>query len=74
MKRSFRIVMIKPSHYDDEGYVIRWMWSAIPNNTLACLYGLTESIETSEKFGANVDFPIDVYCTNNEIMIPMISV
>ena len=66
MKRSFRIVMIKPSHYDDEGYVIRWMWSAIPSNTLACLYGLTESIKTTEKFGANVDLPIDVYDETNQ--------
>jgi hypothetical protein len=25
--------LIKPSHYDDEGYVIQWLRSAIPSNT-----------------------------------------
>jgi hypothetical protein len=23
-RKHFRIVLIKPSHYDDDGYVIRW--------------------------------------------------
>ena len=66
MNRTFRIVMIKPSHYDDEGYVIRWMWSAIPSNTLACLYGLTESFKKSGKFRKQIDFPIDVYDETNQ--------
>ena len=36
----FHFVMIKPSHYDDDGYPIQWFRSAIPSNTLACLNGL----------------------------------
>jgi hypothetical protein len=28
-------VMIKPTHYDDDGYPIQWFRSAIPSNTLA---------------------------------------
>jgi hypothetical protein len=32
-KRQFHLVMIKPSHYDDNGYVIQWIRSAIPSNT-----------------------------------------
>ena len=36
------IVMIKPSHYDDDGYPIQWLRSAIPANTLACLNGIAE--------------------------------
>ena len=36
----FHFVMIKPSHYDDDGYPIQWIRSAIPSNTLACLNGL----------------------------------
>ena len=39
MKR-FSLVLIKPSHYDDDGYVIQWLRSAIPSNTLAVLNGL----------------------------------
>ena len=32
----FHFVMIKPTHYDDDGYPIQWLRSAIPSNTLAC--------------------------------------
>jgi hypothetical protein len=35
--------MIKPSHYDDDGYVIQWLRSPIPANSLACLYGLAQA-------------------------------
>ena len=29
-KRTFKIILIKPSHYDDDGYVIQWRLSTIP--------------------------------------------
>ena len=38
----FHLVLIKPSHYDDDGYPIQWVKAAIPSNTLACLNGLAE--------------------------------
>jgi hypothetical protein len=38
----FHFVMIKPSHYDDDGYPIQWLRSAIPSNTLACLFALAD--------------------------------
>jgi radical SAM superfamily enzyme YgiQ (UPF0313 family) len=38
--RVFPVILIKPSHYDDDGYVIRWRRSVIPSNTLAAVYGL----------------------------------
>jgi hypothetical protein len=36
----FRLVLIKPSHCDAEGYPIRWPRSAITSNTLAVTNGL----------------------------------
>ena len=33
--RKFQLVLIKPSHYDDDGYVIRWWRAMIPSNSLA---------------------------------------
>jgi hypothetical protein len=36
----FRLVLIKPTHCDDDGYPIQWFRSAIASNTLACLHGL----------------------------------
>src|SRR3954463_7103627 len=42
----FRVILIKPSHYDDDGYVIRWWRSMMPSNSLASVYGLTmDSVE-----------------------------
>src|ERR1700761_639802 len=39
-QQSLHLVLIKPTHYDDDGYPIQWFRSAIPSNTLACLNGL----------------------------------
>lgn len=63
---TFRVVLIKPSHYDDEGYVIRWMRSCIPSNTLGCLYSITEALKTSGRLGPDVDVVIDVYDETNQ--------
>ena len=38
--KTFHLILIKPSHYDDEGYVIQWMRSSIPSNTMAAIYDL----------------------------------
>ncbi len=66
MKRLFRVVLIKPSHYDDEGYVIRWMRSSIPSNTLACLYTIAEAVKTSGRLGEGIDLSINVYDEINQ--------
>ena len=31
-KRRFGIVPMKPSHHDDDGYVIQWRSSTMPSN------------------------------------------
>ncbi len=66
VRSTFRVVLIKPSHYDDEGYVIRWMKACIPSNTLACLYAITAAVRASGRFGAEVDLTIDVYDEMNQ--------
>ncbi|MGB9399185.1 MAG: radical SAM protein, partial [Pseudolabrys sp.] len=47
----FHFVMIKPSHYDDDGYPIQWIRSAIPSNTLACLNALAEDARRRDVLG-----------------------
>src|SRR5438445_13642931 len=47
----FRIVLIKPSKYDDDGYVIRFWKGVLPSNTLNVLHGLTEAVKDSRVFG-----------------------
>ena len=54
---KFHIVLIKPSKYDDDGYVIRFWKGVLPSNTLNVLHGLTEDIKTRRVFGA---LPIEV--------------
>ena len=64
-ERCFRLFLIKPSHYDDDGYVIQWLRSAIPSNSLAVLYGL--SLDCAEKriLGDDVRLEIRVYDETN---------
>src|SRR5919206_680123 len=55
--KKFRIVLIKPSKYDDDGYVIRFWKGVLPSNTLNVLHGLTEDVRERRVFG---DLPIEV--------------
>ncbi len=54
---GFRILLIKPSKYDDEGYVIRFWKGVLPSNTLNVLHGLTEDVKERRVFGT---LPIEV--------------
>lgn len=47
----FRIVLIKPSKYDDDGYIIRFWKGVLPSNTLNVLNGLTEEVKRGRVFG-----------------------
>src|ERR1700742_1663446 len=69
-QRRFCLVLIKPSHYDDDGYVIQWLRSAIPSNTLAALYGL--AIDSTERrvLGDDVDIVITAYDETNTRVRP----
>ncbi|MDH3443847.1 MAG: radical SAM protein [Deltaproteobacteria bacterium] len=49
--RTFRVVLIKPSKYDDDGYVIRFWKGVLPSNTLNVLHGLTEEVKRSRVLG-----------------------
>jgi len=54
---KLHIVLIKPSKYDDDGYVIRFWKGVLPSNTLNVLHGLTEDVKARRVFG---DLPIEV--------------
>jgi radical SAM superfamily enzyme YgiQ (UPF0313 family) len=49
------LVWIKPSHYDDDGYVIRWWRSAIPANSLATVYGIAQDCAERRVLGPDVE-------------------
>src|SRR5258707_5330564 len=57
-QRRFQLILIKPSHYDDDGYVIQWFRSVMPSNSLAALYGL--AVDADERQVLGPDIAIDV--------------
>jgi hypothetical protein len=66
----FHLVMIKPSHYDDDGYPIQWIRSAIPSNTLACLNGLAEDARRRAVLGPDIELRLHTYDETNRRVRP----
>ncbi len=58
-KPRFQLFLIKPSHYDDDGYVVQWLRSTMPSNSLAAVFSLAKGAAERQLFGP--DLPIDVY-------------
>ena len=70
-KRRFQLVLIKPSHYDDDGYVIRWWRAMIPSNSLAAVYGIAADCAERQVLGPDVAIDIEVIDeTNTRIDVP----
>jgi radical SAM superfamily enzyme YgiQ (UPF0313 family) len=70
MGSRFCLYLIKPSHYDDDGYVIQWYRSAIPSNTLAVMQGLSEDCRNRRVLGADVEIDIAVIDETNTRVVP----
>jgi radical SAM superfamily enzyme YgiQ (UPF0313 family) len=68
--RRFCLVLIKPSHYDDDGYVIQWYRSSIPSNSLASLYGLAKDCAERAVLGADVALEIHALDETNSRIRP----
>jgi hypothetical protein len=67
-QRTFRIVLIKPSHYDRDGYVIQWLRSSIPSNSLAGVYGVLAECAQTKALGPDVAIEIEAYDECNTII------
>jgi hypothetical protein len=63
--KKFRLVLIKPSHYDDDGYVIQWLRSSIPSNTMAAIYGLARDCIDRDVLGPDVEIEIEAIDETN---------
>ncbi|GAC1342048.1 MAG: hypothetical protein NVSMB18_15350 [Acetobacteraceae bacterium] len=69
--RRFQLVLIKPSHYDDDGYVIRWYRSMIPSNSLASVYSIAADCVERGVLGADVAVEIaTIDETNTRVDVP----
>ncbi|MCB9896140.1 MAG: radical SAM protein [Planctomycetes bacterium] len=49
--RKLRIYLIRPSRYDDEGYLVRHWKGVIPSNTLATMHGLNRHLADTRALG-----------------------
>jgi hypothetical protein len=67
---TFHLIMIKPTHYDDDGYPIQWVRSAIPSNTLACLNGLAMDAQRRSILGPDVNIKLHTYDETNRRIRP----
>ena len=57
--RKFKIILIKPGHYDADGYVIQWWRSTMPSNSLASIYALLAECSEGRVLGPDVDIEIE---------------
>jgi hypothetical protein len=69
-RQEFSIVLIKPSHYDDDGYAIQWFRSAIPSNSLAVVHGLALDCKERRVLGDAVDIVITAIDEDNARIRP----
>lgn len=56
--KRLHLFLIKPSKYDDEGYVIRYWKGVLPSNTLSCLNGLSEDVQERGVLGKDLAWEI----------------
>jgi radical SAM superfamily enzyme YgiQ (UPF0313 family) len=56
--RPFHLLLIKPSHYDDDGYVIQWWRSSLPSNSLAAVYGIAQDCAQRRVLGDGMEIRI----------------
>src|SRR5690349_3300975 len=63
--RRFQLILIKPSHYDDDGYVIQWWRSIVPSNSLATVYALAHDAAERQALGPDAAIDITVIDETN---------
>src|SRR5262245_6732608 len=68
--RRFHLILIKPSHYDDDGYVVQWLRSSIPSNSLAVVYSLAADAAERQVLGPDVAIDITAMDETNTRVRP----
>ena len=67
---TFHVEIVKPSHYDRQGYVIQWWKAWIPSNSMACLYAIAQECADRKVLGDDVAIEVDAYDEMN-IRVPI---
>jgi radical SAM superfamily enzyme YgiQ (UPF0313 family) len=68
--QTFHVEIVKPSHYDRQGYVIQWWKNWIPSNSMACLYAIALDCASRKVLGDEVEIAVDAYDDMN-IRVPV---
>jgi hypothetical protein len=66
--QAFHVEMIKPSHYDDDGYVIQWWKASIPSNSLASLYAIVQDAADRRVLGDDIALTFDGWDECNSVI------
>ena len=64
-RTKFLVELIKPSHYDDDGYLIQWWRGFVPSSSLSNLYGLALNAQSRQILGKSVDLDIEAHDETN---------
>jgi tRNA A37 methylthiotransferase MiaB len=67
---QFDFIMIKPSHYDDDGYPIVWWRTLIPSNSLAAVNGIAEDCAERQVLGPDVSLNLITIDETNTHIVP----
>ena len=67
---QFHIEIVKPSHYDKDGYVIQWWKAWIPSNSMACLYAIAQDAAERRVLGLDVDITVAAHDEMN-VRVPI---
>lgn len=55
---KFKVFLIKPSRYDEDGYVVQWRRSIVPSNSLGSVYGLFDDCARNQVLGPDIDIEV----------------
>ena len=61
IKRTVRLYLIKPSNYDDAGYVVTYFRGVLPSNTLNCVAALTREVIEKKLLGNSIDLQVQLF-------------
>jgi radical SAM superfamily enzyme YgiQ (UPF0313 family) len=65
LPHTLRVVLIKPSRYDADGFVVRHVFGTLPSNTLAVLHALVhEAVVVRRALGPRARLAVEVYDEN----------
>lgn len=58
---SLEVVIVRPSNYDDDGYVVRYVRGVFPSNTLACMRSITLGFAERWKRDLGITITVKTY-------------